>query len=505
MPEGYEDVTTLKSLKACKKRLDGTIIGHSDSKDATALRRDRLWYWCFRHVWVRKLPWPTHQPLVFEQKQQLGCTDCLHSKRRPLYLWWQSAKGTYICNGCYTKSEWSEIMPKGYENARFFKDLVARKTELDNLASGKTTTFSRTPSSNDRHVGPKIVHATLTRPTPDAPSNTCLPSSRKFSSSTLTCTPEERHEKLREDSALRERWREQSRRYMANLRLNPEAHRAHLNNMSAAISKRHDEDPAFRERKRDYGKHYHRKIAHDTAYIVNNRVAGILLRYPWTRTGLPWKLYLPVVTPEPIERYCTGCKSIRRKGMRLWWQKINPAESEDKMGSESFLCHACYFPDDDWAHAMPVGYEDVKSYRELVNRKKQLDDFDESDQDLRAESHIQKSNKLRGWCRRHEWVRELPWKNHRPFLLKEKVYDHCARCQRSRHRAILFWWRSLDEVLCNRCYMSGEWKDILPEGYEDVRTFNELRARKKQLDMDKSEGQQQHESSQCSHVSTRKA
>jgi hypothetical protein len=53
--------------------------------------------------------------------------------------------------------------------------------------------------------------------------------------------------------------------------------------------------------------------------------------------------------------------------------------------------------------------------------------------------------------------------------------------------------------------MSGEWKDILPEGYEDVRTFNELRARKKQLDMDKSEGQQQHESSQCSHVSTRKA
>jgi hypothetical protein len=174
------------------------------------------------------------------------------------------------------------------------------------------------------------------------------------------------------------------------------------------------------------------------------------------------------------------------------------------MGSESFLCHTCYFSDDDWARAMPVGYEDVRSYTELINRKKQLDDFDESGQDLRAESHLQKSDKLRGWCR-HEWVRELPWKTHRPVLLKEKIYDHCARCKHSRHRAILFWWRSLDEVLCNRCYMSGEWNDILPEGYEDVRAFNELCARKKQLDMVKTEGQQQHEDSQCYHVSATRA
>jgi hypothetical protein len=53
--------------------------------------------------------------------------------------------------------------------------------------------------------------------------------------------------------------------------------------------------------------------------------------------------------------------------------------------------------------------------------------------------------------------------------------------------------------------MSGEWNDILPEGYEDVRTFNELHARKKQLDMRNSEGQQQHEDSQCSHVSATRA
>jgi hypothetical protein len=395
-------------------------------------------------------------------------------------------------------------MPKGYEDVRSMKDLVARKKQLDKLAPGNATTFSRTPSSNHRHVRSNDVHATLTRPTLDAPSNTCASSSRKFSSTTLTCTPEERHEKLREDSALRERQREASRRFRAKLRLNLEAYRARSDSVAAARIKQHDEDPAFRERKRDRAKLYQEKMAGDTAYTVKNRVAIFLIRYPWTRTGLPWKLYLPVVTYEPIEHYCTGCKSIRRGGRRLWWQKINPAENGDKMGSELFLCHTCYFSDDDWARAMPVGYEDVRSYTELINRKKQLDDFDESGQNLRAESHLQKSDKLRGWCR-HEWIRELPWKNHRPVLLKEKIYDHCARCKHSRHRAILFWWRSLDEVLCNRCYMSGEWNDILPEGYEDVRTFNELRARKKQLDMRNSEGQQQHEDSQCSHVSATRA
>jgi hypothetical protein len=316
MPKGYEDVTTLESLIARKEQLDGTILEHSNSKDATALRRDRLWYWCSQHVWVRKLPWPTHQPLLFEEKQQLGCTDCLHSKRRPLYLWWQSAESTHICNGCYTKSEWSEIMPKGCEDVRSMKDLVARKKELDKLASGDTTTFSRTPSSNDRHVGSKIVHATLTRPSPDAPSNTCLPSSRKFSSTTLACTPEEGHKMPREDSVLWERRREARReagvRYRAELRLNPEALRARLDRMAAASIKRHDEDPASRERIRDRAKLRREKMAGNTAYLVTKLVASVLMKYPWTRTGLPWKRYLPVVTSETVEQYCTGCKIIRR-------------------------------------------------------------------------------------------------------------------------------------------------------------------------------------------------
>jgi hypothetical protein len=70
----------------------------------------------------------------------------------------------------------------------------------------------------------------------------------------------------------------------------------------------------------------------------------------------------------------------------------------------------------------------------------------------------------------------------RPVKLNEKVYDRCARCQRSRHRAILFWWRSLNETLCSKCYTAGDWSEVMPQGYDDVRTLKQLRARKTQSD-----------------------
>jgi hypothetical protein len=171
-------------------------------------------------------------------------------------------------------------------------------------------------------------------------------------------------------------------------------------------------------------------------------------------------------------------------GLKLWWQKINPPETEEKMESGPFLCHACYFPKDDWSRAMPVGYEDVESYSGLLARKTQLDGLREGGQNLADESY-HKSVTLRNWCA-HDWVRELPWKILRPFVMKEKVYDHCGRCKRSRHRAMLFWWRSPDGTLCNKCYAEGNWYDIMPQGYEDVRNFKQLRARKKQLDMEES-------------------
>jgi hypothetical protein len=86
MPKGYEDVESLKSLEARHRQLNDPTAIHYITKDSWALRKHKLWNWCSHHDWVRKLPWPTHQPLSFEQKQQLACTDCLFAKRRPLYV-----------------------------------------------------------------------------------------------------------------------------------------------------------------------------------------------------------------------------------------------------------------------------------------------------------------------------------------------------------------------------------------------------------------------------------
>jgi hypothetical protein len=343
MPEGYEDVNSLKSLKARQKQLVVATVGDSIKKDDWLVREERIWGWCSRHNWIRELPWPTHKPLLFEQKQQLACTDCLYAKRRPLYLWWRSTKDTYICNSCYAKREWNEIMPKGYEDVRFYKDMMARKKQLDGLASGHATTFPRTSGSSHGHVGSKSVHSTLTRPASDSMTSNDLTPSRKFSSTTLASISGVRHKKPENDSIIRERQRERWRRWPARLRLKPEAYRAYLDGLSTAAMKRHDEGPAYRERKKDRDRARIEKARLESpGYKLRNRLKIMVLRHSWTRTDLPWQLYRPIVTSEPIEHYCSGCKYTRRKGLRLWWHTIDPGKTEGHGEPESFLCHACY-------------------------------------------------------------------------------------------------------------------------------------------------------------------
>jgi hypothetical protein len=46
MPEGYEDVDSLKSLEARHKQLNGATAVHRITKDSWALRRDEIWVWC---------------------------------------------------------------------------------------------------------------------------------------------------------------------------------------------------------------------------------------------------------------------------------------------------------------------------------------------------------------------------------------------------------------------------------------------------------------------------
>lgn len=487
MPEGYEDVNTLKTLVARRNQLDGATVKVNLQRDETKLRRYKISNWCWAHDWIRQLPWPTHQPQFFEHKMELHCTNCLWSKRRALRLWWQDAKGTHICTACYTKPEWSEIMPKEYEDVRSMRDLRARKQQLDKPASGHVNTSSHTPSSNHRQIGSNLAQATLTRPTSSLPTSLNSPMSRRFSS-TSAATVSEKYKKLRDDPVRYKRRLEYTRLYRARQRSDKKAHRAYLERVAARDFKRHDEDAASRERSKSRGRKHYAKVAQQPAYLQGRLIHNLLLRYPWSRTGLSWKSHLPLVSAEPIERHCSGCDMTKRGGSKLWWQKVDAAETESD--SQSFLCHKCYWPKDDWARAMPEGYEDVKSIRELVARNEQLDGSSESGK-YAAEESVYRACKMYYWTQ-HEWVCLLPWKTHSLVVFKQKVYDRCARCESARHASLKLWWRSPTETICNLCHAKQDWNDAMPQGYEDVRSMKELRARKKQLDEEGPGSEPQH-------------
>jgi len=490
MPEGYEDVNTLKTLVARRNQLDGAIVKVNLQRDETKLRRYKISNWCWAHDWIRQLPWPTHQPQFFEQKMELHCTDCLWSKRRALRLWWQDAKGTHICTACYTKPDWSEIMPKGYEDVTSMRDFRARKQQLDKLASGHAYTSSHTPSSSHRQVGSNFAQATLTRPASSLPTSLCAPTSRKFSFTSAASVSKDRYKKLREDPVRYERSLEYNRLYFARLRSDKKAYRTFLEQVAASGLKKHDEDAASRERGKSRSRIHHAKALQQPAYLQSRMINNLLMHYPWSRAGLPWKSHLPLVSAEPIERHCSGCGITRRGGSKLWWQKIDAAGTKSEPHSQSFLCHSCYFPKDDWACAMPEGYEDVKSIKELVARNEQLDGSPESGKYARGES-VFRAGAIYNWVQ-HEWVCLLPWKTHRPVLCKQKVYDRCARCKSARHICLKLWWRSPTETICNLCHAKQGWNDAMPHGYEDVRSMKELRARKEQLEEEGPGSEPQH-------------
>lgn len=86
---------------------------------------------------------------------------------------------------------------------------------------------------------------------------------------------------------------------------------------------------------------------------------------------------------------------------------------------------------------------------------------------------------------KHSWVRQLPWKSHTPIVTQDKVRQICATCGSYRIDGAKLWWRRhnpSDPPLfdCQRCYMKNF--QHMPEGYENVSTYTELKARKEELD-----------------------
>ncbi|KEQ75978.1 hypothetical protein M436DRAFT_61271 [Aureobasidium namibiae CBS 147.97] len=90
-----------------------------------------------RWAWVCELPWKTHRPVIHTTPVQHRCESCGLTRLRGLRFVWQSITQphSYSCHACYMKQESEVCMPKGYEDVRGMRALVARKRQLDELNS----------------------------------------------------------------------------------------------------------------------------------------------------------------------------------------------------------------------------------------------------------------------------------------------------------------------------------------------------------------------------------
>lgn len=104
------------------------------------------------------------------------------------------------------------------------------------------------------------------------------------------------------------------------------------------------------------------------------------------RGDLPWKHYRPVLYDERVERYCHGCEWTKSGGVKLWWRKRDAAADEQVVGnlaaesegglvgSDEYLCLGCYVSSRTRFEALPDGYEDVETFKDVLARKRQLDE-----------------------------------------------------------------------------------------------------------------------------------
>ncbi|THW83307.1 hypothetical protein D6D18_08158 [Aureobasidium pullulans] len=331
----------------------------------------RIGAWVRTHAWVREhLPWKTHHPLRYDKPVEHYCMGCKHIRSGGSYLWWQAKRdvpetgtdaGSYLCHGCYVpKDNWRAAMPQGYEDVKTYDEMKARGKRLG--------------------VAGVAEHMAL-------------------------------------DDGIQRR--------------------------------------------------------------VN--IQSWCLR-PWVR-DLPWKTYRPVYFENPAQLKCATCDFVRTKSSKIWWRKV--AENQGAgQSTETHICHNCY-TSPDWTEIMPEGYEDVRRYRDLLARNTQIRGPDSAGKHMRHNRDRVRAN-IRNWILRHPWVRQLPWKTYQPLCFKDTALFRCSKCSPARYRSLKMWWRlrddTTDETLCHSCYIEAHRTSLMPEGYEDVETYKDLVARKRQLD-----------------------
>ena len=56
----------------------------------------------------------------------------------------ESDSSEYLCTPCYTKQDWDQVMPAGYEDLRELKDIAARSKHLGHTAPASDLTLKAT-------------------------------------------------------------------------------------------------------------------------------------------------------------------------------------------------------------------------------------------------------------------------------------------------------------------------------------------------------------------------
>ena len=149
-------------------------------------------------------------------------------------------------------------------------------------------------------------------------------------------------------------------------------------------------DPEFRARRIQTSRDHYNTHKQDDKLRLRQNLTDWIRREDWVRDSLPWKTYTPLWYARKVKHYCHGCDWMRINGLKLWWRKkgaeeqvMDVEESGDglQVKNDNYLCHTCYVNKRSRFEVLPEGYEDVKTFKDLVARKKEFEELNAASAD----------------------------------------------------------------------------------------------------------------------------
>ncbi|KAG9591301.1 hypothetical protein KCU77_g8609, partial [Aureobasidium melanogenum] len=97
-----------------------------------------------------RLSWPTHMPILTQEKVERHCASCGMKLRGGMRFWWQRRQGSqndkhlYDCNSCFWKDP-ATYLPTGFEDVKTVEQLQKRKEQLLGVKARKPRQKTASP------------------------------------------------------------------------------------------------------------------------------------------------------------------------------------------------------------------------------------------------------------------------------------------------------------------------------------------------------------------------